>query len=434
MRALIIFQCRCLQMARMIVALLLCSSPAFSTAEDSLKFDIELVNIASQDPEISRLDVYVRIIHDNLQFIKTSSDSFKAEYVTKIQILSTGGEEVESREFENEIILGSLDEANDRDKFRLNHFSFELPPGAYTIDLSVEDLETRQKGDYSSEVSLKKFPDEGMYASDLLFLADAEKSGNGMVTWQPRVSDLQNQQSRILMYFEVYNVPAADSFSVQYEVTTVQNSTVLSYEYREVSKGRVTQNVVDMEGDLLAHGQYVAKVRVSNGDESLEFEKPFNWFLAGLPLEFGDIDKALEVLKYVASEKEYETLLGLSGRDKYVGFVAFWKKHDHTPTTPENDLRDVYYERVAFANEKYGTVNKKGWRTDRGWAYVMLGAPDIIEQDSYNQRFSQRAGKTVKAILVWVYYKYNRQLTFFDTNGFGEYRLENPDTLYEITK
>jgi len=43
-------------------------------------------------------------------------------------------------------------------------------------------------------------------------------------------------------------------------------------------------------------------------------------------------------------------------------------------------------------------------------------------------------GRTIKGFEVWTYYRYNRQLFFVDENGFGEYRLDNPDALYEMLK
>ncbi len=402
-------------------------------SKDTLRVNVEIVNLASNDPALTRLDVYLRVLYDNLQFIKAESDRFTATYTTKIMLHNAGGDEVASENFKEEVELASLAEADDRNNFKLSHFTFELPAGEYQVSMSIEDLETQTSVAIQRQVSLQDFPADKLLASDVLFLDDVKKDETGAVVWQPRVSDLQNEMARLLMYFEVYNVAKGDSFTVQYQVKTPRDSVVLSYEYREAGSGRVTQNVVDIEGEQLAHGRYVTNVLVTKGTESVELDKPFDWFLEGLPLEFADINKALEVLLYVASDQEYETLLALEGKDQYEGFVAFWKKHDPTPMTSGNHLRDEYYERVSFANRNFGTVRKEGWRTDRGWAYVLLGPPDTINSDSYNQSFrTRRLGKTVKAVLIWIYYRHNRQLTFLDTNGFGDYRLENPDALYEI--
>jgi hypothetical protein len=67
-----------------------------------------------------------------------------------------------------------------------------------------------------------------------------------------------------------------------------------------------------------------------------------------------------------------------------------------------------------------------------GWVFIMLGPADQIERVPFNQTYSGTFGRTVKAIQVWQYYKYNREFLFLDENGFGEYRLDNPQTLYEI--
>ena len=117
-----------------------------------------------------------------------------------------------------------------------------------------------------------------------------------------------------------------------------------------------------------------------------------------------------------------------------MAYLEFWEKRDPTPGTSQNELQREYYDRVKYANENFYGYRKPGWKTDMGWAYVKLGAPDSIDRNPFNQRFAEMPGRTIKGFEVWTYYRYNRQLFFVDENGFGEYRLDNPDALYEMLK
>jgi len=425
----------------LLTCILLSSSVAWSpplppAAADSVAFDVEYVNVASDSANLSRLNVYLRIVYDEVQFIKASKDSFRAQYKATITMLDTSGAGVDSSVFTDAISIASLDDANSTSKFRLRLIVFDLPPDEYTIDIKVKDIETDHEGKYNSgPIKLKEYLDQGFLASDILFLDNATKGPDGKVIWQPRVSNVQSNAGRILMYFEVYNVLPEDSFKVHYEVLDSDGKVLLEHEYWQRGDGRRTQNIIDIEGETLTHGSYATRVRVTYGDQTYELGKPFNWYLEGLPLEFTDIAKAIRVLKYIANKDDYKKLMHLDKENQYKGFVKFWKSRDPTPLTPDNDVRDRYYKRVAFANKQYATLKREGWTTDMGWVYIVLGPPDVVNRDTYNQSFSTiRTGKTVKAVQSWVYYQYNRQLLFYDTTGFGNFRLENPETLYEIVK
>ena len=72
----------------------------------------------------------------------------------------------------------------------------------------------------------------------------------------------------------------------------------------------------------------------------------------------------------------------------------FWRRRDPTPDTEENEYKDEYYERVAYANEHFSS-GKAGWLTDRGRIYVKWGKPDEIESHPAGgqyQRMSYEGG------------------------------------------
>jgi GWxTD domain-containing protein len=55
--------------------------------------------------------------------------------------------------------------------------------------------------------------------------------------------------------------------------------------------------------------------------------------------------------------------------------TKFWKDRDRTPETPENEFRDEFERRVAFADQYFVQGEMRGSYTDRGTVFVLLGPP-----------------------------------------------------------
>jgi len=66
-------------------------------------------------------------------------------------------------------------------------------------------------------------------------------------------------------------------------------------------------------------------------------------------------------------------------------FEEFWKKRDPDPTTDENEFKLEFAERIKEANELFGygfgrrgMNTGRGWNSDQGRIYLVLGHPDRI--------------------------------------------------------
>ncbi len=73
---------------------------------------------------------------------------------------------------------------------------------------------------------------------------------------------------------------------------------------------------------------------------------------------------------------EYRRLSTLAERSEYV--AEFWKAHDPHPETPENEFRDEFEKRVAFADARLGQEETRGSLTERGMLFVLLGPPTWV--------------------------------------------------------
>lgn len=133
-----------------------------------------------------------------------------------------------------------------------------------------------------------------------------------------------------------------------------------------------------------------------------------------------------EDILYIITPKEKDVFYKLENdRERDLFIEEFWRQRDPTPATPRNEFKDEHFRRIEYANKKFGRgAPTKGWRTDRGRFYIMLGRPVTVERymsaDTY-------------PIEIWYYQGNpklgqapNFRLLFFQRYGAGEFELYNP--------
>ena len=162
-------------------------------------------------------------------------------------------------------------------------------------------------------------------------------------------------------------------------------------------------------------------------------------FLAAIPLPNRAEDDRLEKLSpehrkwlveevvYIILDREREVFLSLETVDDRNRFIeAFWRKRDPNRATPENEFKEEHYRRIEYANKFLGRATfRKGWQTDRGRMYIILGEPVEIQTfDGHKSLVSQHlwfySGDPAKGLPPFFY------LLFFKPHGVGELRLYSP--------
>jgi len=145
-----------------------------------------------------------------------------------------------------------------------------------------------------------------------------------------------------------------------------------------------------------------------------------------------------EDVRWIITDEENKTFKSLKTDDEREQFIEqFWLRRDPDPDTDENEYREEYYQRIAYANEKY-TSGIPGWKTDRGRIYIMFGKPDEVESHpsggSYDRPTWEGGGTTsTYPFEIW-WYRYlegvgsDVEIEFVDPTGSGEYRIaRSPD-------
>jgi GWxTD domain-containing protein len=70
---------------------------------------------------------------------------------------------------------------------------------------------------------------------------------------------------------------------------------------------------------------------------------------------------------------EFRHMVDPIARSEFI--TKFWKARDIKPETPENEFRNEFERRVAFADQYFVQGETRGSNTDRGTVFVLLGPP-----------------------------------------------------------
>ena len=140
-----------------------------------------------------------------------------------------------------------------------------------------------------------------------------------------------------------------------------------------------------------------------------------------------------EDVAYIITKEEKEAYKKLTTDEERENFIEnFWRRRDPNPDTEENEFREEYQERIAYANEHYSS-GIPGWKTDRGRIYITFGKPDELETHpsggSYDRPSYEGGGSTTTyPFEVWFYRHLDSvgdgiEIEFVDPSGTGEYRI-----------
>lgn len=133
-----------------------------------------------------------------------------------------------------------------------------------------------------------------------------------------------------------------------------------------------------------------------------------------------ELDDIFDKSKYIATSQEidkYKKLNGVDGKREFL--FDFWNGRDRDPSTKENEYFYDYLQRVESATSRFSSMQKAGWKTDRGRVFIIYGEPSEIER--YPNQIESRPYE------IWYYNELEGGVyfVFADLTGFSEYTLVN---------
>ena len=336
----------------------------------------------------------------------------------------------------------------------MESFEFAAAPGRYrvTVRASAEGRPTLEQA-----VEVDAFRGRPLLSDLLLATAARETADTGSVEpgevrrgrWALRAAPrplLSLTDAALTYYVEVYAWQGFEGGEgrLALEITTDAGRSLVRVApqvLRIGPSGGVARGSVDLAG--LPEGAYRLRATLTLNDSSQTVEAGFTMgparaapaAVAAAPrMSAGPFDNLAEaaldsmyaplvVLMQDGERGVYENLTG-EGKRRYL--AEFWRRRDPTPQTPDNPLRDAFYQGVRLANRVFregGAAQIPGWRTDRGRIYLKYGeANDALRRPMASPRPYE----------VWLYTQNRRTwYVFLDRTGLGHYELIGTNDLTE---
>jgi GWxTD domain-containing protein len=338
----------------------------------------------------------------------------------------------------------------------VEHFSFSVPQGRYTLDVSVADSVSGAVQRASVEVMA--LPTD-VRVSDVLLssgirraVAEGAAAGPGeiqkgslFIATSARPV-LTPRQADLFYYVEFY--PRAD-VAVELTAAVTQDGRVITSTAPEQlsvgAAGGVASRSLSLAG--LPAGEYGLRLTVAFPDGDVVRDAAFT--MAGFETEaqiavvtaappsdpFAELtetrlDSLYGPTVYLQDAGERNVYDGLSVDGKRNYMRQFWEKRDPTPGTPGNEAMVAYYRLFAEANRRFresGAAGTPGWRTDRGRIFLKYGVPEAT--------LRQPVSGDSPPYEVWKFSR-PRQLkyVFLDETGLGNYQLIYTTDRFETSR
>lgn len=389
---------------------------------DIPEFSVDALSFASGDSTVSRVDVYVQVPYDALQFVKAGG-AFAGRYEVTVNLLSPDGALQSEKVWNEEVRVPSFEATISRNGASISQRSVTVPPGIYTVRTQVRDLESKKVSTVVRKIIAGNYNAAPLSVSDIMLVSRLTQAGDRR-SITPNVSgNIAESGNRFLTFFEIYAAVPADSAEVHYIVTDNKGRQMVNWFQQVRLSGRKTPVIARFDSAQYATGAYMVSIEVLPKHAPADLrpvlkQRAFVVRTGNLPVSVTDLDLAIRQARYIARDNEYE-LFEKAGSDdeKRTLFDEFWKRRDPNPATQRNEVMEEYYGRVQYANEHF-THYIPGWRTDMGMVFIIFGAPNNVERHPFDI--------DSKPYEIWSYYEYSRNVVFVDETGFGDYRLLTP--------
>jgi GWxTD domain-containing protein len=369
------------------------------------------------DSAVGRVDLYIEIPLDNLQFKKNNpADNYEAYIEYKIIVKDSKGEIAYTQVYPETISNTRDEQKNIEGRTTAVMKNFILPAGKYTMNFTLRDK--NNFNEYSKDYILivKDITNDKLIFSDVMLLQDMTEGSKGEKEITPLISGNIGELSKLNMFYEIRS-RFEETVSKHYKISVKddKDNAVFDSLFVLVLKPGSNSIFQSVSADKFSLGNF--KVEILDGSDPVT-GRYFTYKWGNLPVNIKDVDAAISQLLYLATSEELKEIKkGKTKEDRLKRFLLFWKSKDPSPKTQKNELMIEYYNRIKIANERYSHY-VDGWKTDMGMVFIIYGNPGQIDRHPFEEN--------AKPYEVWTYYDINKQFIFVDETGYGDYRLTTP--------
>lgn len=316
--------------------------------------------------------------------------------------------------------------------FLVNKINPVISESGYQMKLKF--IDELAKGEYAWETDLQVLPKKTLlstleFNSEIFESDDKENQfyrENQIFIPNPHHNYFLPEQSNLIVYYEIYNLKQEKDISEITESLSISLGDSLVFQkFRDVKlTGDKNSNYYEIDISNFVPGLYKVNLQVIDRLGRLTLSRDDVFVVRETKEEmlsiFGEVQKDYTLIKFFLSnsEKNVWKKLSLEGKVNFINH--FWKTNDSNPATEENEFMDLIKERVEIANNRYGSINITGWKTDMGRIYIRNGDPDEVIKDETNSSYNKYSSKRY---YIWKFYQGMKVYVFIDKYTNGNYKM-----------
>lgn len=439
------------------------------SAKEEFKLNVDWASFKGKGQNIY-LELYYEISKLALTYEKGKDGKFTAEVLCHLQIvkpptmLGKKEELIAQKVWRLNSVLEDTTHLSSQNDFMVDLLRFDLQPEKYNVKLSAKDIKNEESID-SVEIKV----DAPFFSKDKVSLSSIQLS--------PSISKIRTkdkhpfhkntyniipnpgilfgkERSSLFFYVESYNLDKSVTTDVYKTNCYISNSDGnridplgVRVQKKKLVKNSVEVGMVNVAS--LATGKYSFHFEILDGNDEVLAASKKEFFVYNpvavkhayktsdfqsevmssifSDLSERELDNELQYIKYIAKKDEnklVKSIESLEGKKEFLW--AFWKKRSMRFSHSLNSIRDNYLRKIEYANDKYRSMTRKGWKTERGRVYIQYDSPSDIDifqssDDSYSYE-------------IWFFdhIENGAQFIFADRRGFGEWDLLHSTVIGEI--
>jgi len=404
------------------------------------------------------VELYLEIPRTHFQY-ESIGDRYRARVQFTIEVFAHDSL-VLSQSWQSQDVVDSLGTIQQGQLFQ-EVYSMYLRPGSYRILTQVTDLVAQRKMEKTLDMTVFLPDSKRLTLSDIQLASSIArdtvqsrfvKNGYRIL---PNASGIYGTSLPVVYYYaEIYNLspllPQRDStYTVQVQLVDATGKVIKQGSAK--SGIRVASALVEVGSfyaGSLPTGPYRFQLFVIDNavKDTVGMEKPFYVYRIQdlgksaqketaqdysedaeyLLMDEKTLDLHFQYARYIATRAEEKAYQKLNVEGKRTYLKNFWKKRDSDPSTPQNEFKEEYYNRIRLANQRFSTPSREGWKTDRGRVLILYGQPDDTQRTPF--------GSGTKPYEIWIYHKVEGgvEFIFIDESGYGDYKLVHSTAINEI--
>ena len=340
-----------------------------------------------------------------------STGNYRGRLRLTTRVLDGDGDVVGETENTIDVEAASHKASLDRSVVQILQSEVRVPPGTYTAEVTLEDLNRYQKtllpqffkrhvkGEVSVAIESREFEQNKLSISDIEFARKLRRTSEGQFQ-KSGFEVIPNAQRRyglllteLPIFFEIYDFReyvAEDSLLATYTIVNRTGAEIFRMENAIAVVGRTSGGTALFDILSLTAGSYLLSLTVSDRDGNALALSERRFDVAWSPLSWGRYEsETIGDLEFILTEQEMDDFKRMSAGEREQFMREFWLSIDPTPGTAENEALEEHYRRVRYADQHYGLSTQRGALSDRGRLYVKYGPPDDIQSQYSDFEFVQ---------------------------------------------